>query len=387
MRFLQADQIFNGQIFLEPNSVLVLDDKNCFVEVISADKTDASRIEKHVGIICPGFVNAHCHLELSHFKNVIEERTGMLNFAKGIITKRGNFDQKQIQEAIVVADKKMWENGIVAVGDVCNTTDSFEKKSKSTIYYHSFIELIGFIPEQAEPVFAKGKEILSEAKKLNLKASLVPHAPYSVSENLLQKINAESKINKLPITIHNQESEAENDFFIGKKGAFAELYEFLKMNIDFFKPSGKSSIQTYLKNLSDSSNLILVHNTFSSGEDISYASDLHKNLYWCFCPNANLYIENKLPEVNNFISENCKIVIGTDSLASNHNISVLDEINVLLKNFENVSIENVLKWSTYNGALALNIQDNFGSFIPNKNSGLNLVSRKSRELNFSQKLA
>ncbi len=386
MRFLSATQIFNGKKFLEKDAIIVLDDDNCFKEVISKDKIDSGKIEKYEGIICPGFVNAHCHLELSHFKGLMEEKKGMLNFAKAIISKRNTFSETQIQEAIVAADKLMWESGIIAVGDICNTKDSFLQKSKSKIFYHSFIELIGFNPEYSEAVVAIGTGLLNEAKKLNLDGSLVPHAPYSVSENLLRALGRESEKSKAPITIHNQESVDENKFFIEKKGTFDELYEFLKMPIDFFKPSGLSSLKTYLKYLSKSSHTILVHNTFTSHEDIIWANNFHKNLFWCFCANANLYIENKLPEINNFISENCKIVIGTDSLASNHNLSIIDEINVLLKNFESVSLENILQWSTYNGALALGIENNFGSFIQQKNSGLNLLSSKNREISFAKKL-
>lgn len=390
MKFLSATQIFNGHYFLPPDSVLVLDDKNRFIETISGLHLDSSKVERRDGIICPGFVNAHCHLELSHFKNIIEQKTGILNFAKGIITKRNNFNPERIREAISEADKQMWKNGIVAVGDICNTSDSFLQKSTSGIYYHSFIELIGFDPENADSVLMKGKEILKEAERLNLKASLAPHAPYSVSEKLLKKMAEESEKRNVPLTIHNQESDEENEFFKEKKGAFTGLYEFLKMPIDFFKPSGCSSLRTYLGYLAKAPGLILVHNTFTTADDIRWANKFcsgKRKLFWCFCPAANLYIENKLPEVNTFISEKCEIVVGTDSLASNLNLSITEELNILLKNAESLSVENALKWSIYNGAQALGVQDCFGAFIPNKNAGLNLLSSIGNQLYFKEKLA
>jgi cytosine/adenosine deaminase-related metal-dependent hydrolase len=385
MRFLAATQIFNGQKFLDNNLVLVLDEQNQFIETINKKNIDDSKIEVHEGIICPGFVNAHCHLELSHLRGVLEKKTGLINFAKGIIAKRMTFTPEQISEAINEADKKMWEEGIVAVGDICNAKDSFQKKSSSKIVYHSFIELIGFNPHYAEVILGVGKQLLDEIHKLNLKGSLVPHAPYSVSEELMRRISLEA--GKNPVSIHNQESREEDKFFKEKKGGFVELYDFLKYPIDFFEANGFSSLQKYLPNLSNCSNLLLVHNTFSSEEDIIWANKFHKNLYWCFCVNANLYIENTLPDVNKFIKNNCNICLGTDSLASNDNLSMIDEMNVLLKNFEIVNVEDVLKWSTFNGAEALMLQEQFGSFIKNKNAGLNLLSIKDKAIKFERKLS
>lgn len=387
MRFISATHVFDGNQFLNDNPVLVFDGDNCFVDYLDRNLIDGSELEHYEGIICPGFVNAHCHLELSHMKGIFPEKAGMLNFAKGIITKRMTFGKEQIQEGIIDGDKMMWENGIVAVGDISNTPDTFETKQKSKIVYHTFIELIGFNPERAETVFALGKELQRNANEMNLKNSLVPHAPYSVSSDLMEKISADVSETKYSVSIHNQESEAENLFFKKKEGAFVELYDFLQMPIGFFKPSGHSALKTYLAHLSNCENLILVHNTFSSTEDISWANKFHKELYWCLCPNANLYIENTLPPINDFIQNNCKMVIGTDSLASNHSLSITDEINVLLSHFNWIKIADALKWATSNGAKALGIQNDFGQFIKGKNAGMNHLNYKSDQLTFNRKLA
>ncbi len=385
MRFLEAAQIHNGQKFEEAGTVLVLDEANKFVEFINKASVDPGKIEKYDGIICPGFVNAHCHLELSHLKGAIEKKTGMIAFAKGIIGKRLQFTPIQINEAIEEADKKMWEQGIVAVGDICNTKDSFQKKAHSKIVYHSFIEILGLNPIHSEVIFGMGKQLLDELKQMNLTGSLVPHAPYSVSLELLSKISSAAQ--KSTISIHNQESLEEDRFFKEKKGGFTELYDFLKFPIDFFKPSGLSSIQTYLPHLKGNSNLLLIHNTFSSEEDIRWANAFYKELYWCFCPNANLYIENTLPNVNDFIKNNCQICIGTDSLASNDELSMISEINALGSKFNTIDLETTLKWAIFNGAKALNLQNNFGSFLKNKNTGLNLLTTKQHQIISVKKLA
>ena len=179
----------------------------------------------------------------------------------------------------------------------------------------------------------------------------------------------------------------EDLFFKNKEGNFVELYEFLKIPIDFFKASGHSSLLTYLPHLGNCKNLLLVHNTFTKNEDIIWANKLYNELYWCLCPNANLYIENSLPQLNNFIADNCRMIIGTDSLASNTSLSITSEINALLANFNWIKIADTLKWATYNGAEALGIEDKFGGFIKGKNAGLNHLSYKPNQLIFERKLA
>lgn len=384
MRFLTASQIFDGNQFLTANSVLVLNESNCLTEITTSDKISEDKLEKHDGIITPGFINAHCHLELSHLYKHISEKTGFTGFAKELMSKRFTFAQELVQEAMWVAEEQMWENGIVAVGDISNSADSFEIKSKSDIRFHTFIELIALNPALSEKVLTAGKELLN--KVTHGTASLSPHAPYSVSFELMQAISKTGP-EHLPLTIHNQESASENEFFERGTGPVLDLYRHLGIDISYYKPYHHTSLQAYLKNFSSGRNLILVHNTFSSEEDIRFAEMYSKNLYWCLCPNANLYIENTLPMVELLQKNSCKIVIGTDSLASNHHLSVLNELNTLLKHFPSITTQQGLQWATYNGACALNISEQFGALNIGKNSGLNLINLENNQFAFRKKLA
>jgi cytosine/adenosine deaminase-related metal-dependent hydrolase len=387
MRFISATYIFDGKQFLNDNPILVLDDNNCFVEYRKRGGINIGRTEHYQGIICPGFVNAHCHLELSHMLGAIPEKEGFLNFGKNIMTRRNSYSKEEIAEAISVYDKKMTENGIVAIGDISNTNDTFETKSASKIFYHTFIELISLNPERADVAFDSGRELQDAASQKGLVSSLVPHAPYSVSDVLMWKINFNTSQNKLPLTIHNQENQDEDLFFQNKEGAFVEFYEFLKIPIDYFHPSGESSLKTYLPNLQGHSNLILVHNTFTPENEVKWANSIRKNIFWCLCPKANLYIENTTPSLEKFLSNDCKMVIGTDSLASNDSLSIISELNVLLEKFHSAKIADLLKWATYNGAEALGIEDRFGGFIEGKNAGINCLSYNRNQLVLEKKLA
>jgi cytosine/adenosine deaminase-related metal-dependent hydrolase len=373
MRYITAKQIFSGKKFLSPNTVLVLNDKNIIHGISTTDVIDNNSIEHYEGIITPGFVNVHCHLELSHLHQIISEKTGIVDFGLNVIKHRNNLAVEHQIEAMKIADKQMIEQGIVAVGDISNSEISVEAKKTSRLYYHTFVELISLNPEKQNLVFEKGKEIMRLFENENLSCSLAPHAPYSVSNQLIKSISDFCFLINKSTSIHNQESDVENLFFENKTGDYLRLYETLQLNIDFFEASGKSSLLSILKHLNTNVNTLLVHNSFTNKVDIENANAHHQKLFWCLCPNANLYIENVLPDIELLINQNCCLTLGTDSLASNNQLSIIDEINTIYKHYPKIPFDVLLKAATYNGASFLGIQEKFGELKPNSSCGVNLI--------------
>lgn len=381
MRYISADQLFNGTDLLKDDALIVLSDSDQFTDIIDASMIEPSQIEKHRGIITPGFVNAHCHLELSHLKDVIEPKKGLVEFAKNIITKRNNFDETAILVSMEQADAFMRNSGTVAVGDISNTSISFHTKQKSKLYYHTFIELIGLNSDKSDATLASGIKLLAKLKELKLQGSLAPHAPYSTSTKLIEAIANYNLTNNLPFSIHNQESEEENKFLQGQPSEFSKLYEFLNLDVSWFDPHYRSSLQAYVHLLSNKKN-ILVHNTFTDVNDLTSAPP---STFWCLCPSANLYIENQLPDYERLIKHSQQICFGTDSLASNSNLDILKEASIFYGHTTDLLL--TLKGLTSNGASSLGLQDSFGHFIPGKNSGLNLIEDQGHKLQLKKIIA
>ncbi|WP_317899263.1 amidohydrolase family protein [Aurantibacillus circumpalustris] len=384
MRFLKADKLFDGKTYLSQDAVLVVDREGVLREIISENELDINKVEYVKGIISPGFVNAHCHLELSHLKNKIPQSTGLPAFAKQVVSLRNSFSIGEVFSAMHEANLEMQENGIVAVGDISNASDSFEEKQNSSIYYHTFIELLGLNPINAAAIFERGKNLLLELKSEKLAGSLAPHAPYSTSKELIQLISEFNFTNGLSFSIHNQESLEEKKFLEGSPSAFEELFSSLGLDLSWYKATGNSGLKHYFETLSNKPS-ILVHNTFSTSEDIQLSTK--KNIYWCFCPGANMYIENKLPNFSLFANQKNKICFGTDSLASNTQLDVIAEANLVLQHSKEFSLENVLQALTFNGSEALGISDKFGRFIIGKNAGLNQLEFIDSKINFIKKIA
>ncbi|MGZ3920140.1 MAG: amidohydrolase family protein [Bacteroidia bacterium] len=382
MQFLKADAIFDGEKFLGPHEIIAIRENGTIKEIVPENVTEEGNIQKLKGVITPGFVNAHCHTELSHLKNKIPQKTGLPSFGKHIIFQRASCSAEEIKERVHEADKEMLDNGIVAVGDICNTEDSFEMKTKSSIYYHSFIELLGLDAKRAEIMYDAGLHFINKLNVLGLPGSLTPHAPYSTSTELIRKIAEYNLLHDLPASIHNQESEEETKFFNGEKSGFHDLYDFLNVDISWFKAPGTSSLAYYIDSLLDQKTL-LVHNTCTSKKDIELT--VTKNISWCFCPGANKYIEDRLPNFGLFSTQANRLCLGTDSLASNTGLSLVNEANAVLEH-SSYTIDQVLQMMTSNGANALNMGGKFGKLLPGINAGLNLMEINDRKFKFIKKL-
>jgi cytosine/adenosine deaminase-related metal-dependent hydrolase len=375
MKAYSADLIYTMCSAPLKDGVVIIRNDGLVADVCSREEAIAAghTFEILSGIICPGFINAHCHLELSHMKEVISPKTGMAGFIQEILTKRGGLDASTLPAAIDAADKQMRENGIVAVGDISNTSDTFETKKRSEILYHTFIEIFSMDPAKANESMERGRMLQKQLSDAGLSSSISPHAPYTMSKELLSLINRHSKKDSALITIHNQESEAESELFEKAEGSLMDTFRKLGLNTALLRKTGENSIRSTLPYLKDAARILLVHNTFSRKEDLRYAAEIHKNVYWCTCPKANLYIENTLPDYDMFIAEKAKLVVGTDSLASNDSLSVLEELITIHEHYQHIPLETLLLWATNNGAELFG-SDNLGTIEKGKTPGLNLIS-------------
>jgi cytosine/adenosine deaminase-related metal-dependent hydrolase len=426
-RKFKADYLFTGREMADRDAVLVTTEDGTIQDILPSAEA-GSAIEYLEGVLSPGFINCHCHLELSHLKGALPEGTGLVDFLLAVMQQRSSVGGTArpssagntagpsglILASIASAEESMLRNGIVAVGDICNTTHSLAQKAEGRLYYHNFIETMGFIEHSAPDRFENSRKIFDAFAGVAVPGgalispnSLVPHAPYSVSPRLFGLI-ADFPGNHL-LTIHNQESEAENEFYRSGQGDFLRLYRAMGLDISFFSGTGRRSLESYLpyfyRNASHepdglterseaafprprNQSIILVHNVATNEEDLQAVMGSRRSgvlsgqqrgveavpdLFFCLCPNANLYIGKELPDVGLLIRHNCSIVIGTDSLASNHQLNILEELKTLQRQLPQLSTPTLLKWATSNGAEALQLDGKLGSFHPGKKPGIVLI--------------
>lgn len=376
MRKITADYIFPVSSAPIKEGVIEVDENGEILKIGKRIDYKTSELEVHEGVIIPGFINTHCHLELSHMKGKVDTGTGLIPFIVGVVTKR-DVPKPEILEAIAVAEQEMIDNGIVAVGDISNVTDTFGQKSKGNLRYYTFIEFFDFLQDETAQVeFDKYKSVYDELELVNGSRKIcVPHAPYSVSERLFELINnSNSEHQNTTISIHNEETPPENELFLSKSGGFIDFYNSFGINLDKFEATQQTSIHYALQQMDASQRTLFVHNTLTSAEDIEAANAWNDKVYWATCPNANLYIENRLPNYKLFLDAEARMTIGTDSLTSNWQLSILEEMKAIARYQSYVPFEVLLKWATLNGAEALGFEEDLGSIEIGKKPGLNLLN-------------
>ena len=370
MKYLSADHLLPISDAPIKNGVIALDDSNCIQKIGTIDTFGSVDVEHYNGVLIPGFINTHCHLELSHMKGLCKTGTTLIPFISDVVKHR-DFDLDHIKEKIKEEDENMFKAGIQAVGDICNKTDTADQKSVSQIRYYSFIEMFDFLQsDNLETTVGNYREVFAkqDASHKN-KKSFVPHAPYSVSEKLFAFIN-EANPDNSTISIHNQETLDENLLFENGSGGFKDFYKGFGIDMSDFQPLGKGSIFYALTHMKPKKRNLFVHNTLCKDIDIQAAHSWSENVYWATCPNANLYIENRLPNYQNFIDNNATMCIGTDSIMSNWSLSIWNEIQTIKKYQSYVPLTDLLKWGTLNGAKALGFQKDLGSLEVGKSPGI-----------------
>jgi len=175
--------------------------------------------------------------------------------------------------------------------------------------------------------------------------------------------------------MHSQESGEENTFFLTGKGDFLRLYEALGVDVSFFAGTGKRSLESVLPYFHKDRSLILVHNVATTAGDLAnIQAQQGPLLYFCLCPNANRYISGELPDVELLRRSGVMLVLGTDSLASNHQLDILAEMKTLQHHFPLLETATLLEWATANGAAALGLDSMLGSFGKGTQPGVVSIS-------------
>ena len=371
MRRISAQYIITNSGPALKRAVITIDNEGTITDIEDTEgRLEEKRsVEFFNGIIIPGFVNCHCHLELSHLKNSVQRGEGLGSFVEKIRnTRKSNSDE--IIRAAKEADNNMYNSGITLCADICNTSDTFEIKKTSKITYINLLEVFGIDSSKARKRLDEILCLAAKAKEEKLTYYLVPHATYSMSRKLLGLLHKVTKENRIT-SIHFMESPEEAAFLSKHSGNLALSYKRSGLLPDVIDTT-ESHVRIILDEVTRSGNLILVHNTFADRVTVKKVKE-RGNTWWCLCPASNNQIENAVPPAAMLLEEGCSIVVGTDSLASNNKLDILSELLILQRAFPALGIEELVSWATINGAAALGKEDEFGKLEKGKRPGMLLL--------------
>lgn len=384
MKYYSADLLIPVDQAPIEQGYVAIDDFGVVHSVGKADSLSSVDVKHLPGLLMPGLVNAHCHLELSHLVGRVDTGTGLLPFLKKVVTLR-DIELEEILHQVKVNDQYMYDRGIVAVGDISNAPHTYQTKEESSIQYYTFVEMFDFLqPTMTETTIAQYQEVynlLSQTKKNQY--SYVPHAPYTVTEDLFNQIN---KLNggRGTVSVHNQETPPENELFEYGTGGFHDFYAQFGFTIDQNIVRNSTAIHYLIEQMDPNCKTLFVHNTLTTAEDLKAAMEWNSQTYWATCPNANLYIENRLPDYQVFLDNDAKVCIGTDSLTSNWQLDIWEEVKTIKRYKSYVDFNEIISWATINGAEALGLQDSLGTLSLGKAPGLVHVDMKFDSMNALQ---
>jgi cytosine/adenosine deaminase-related metal-dependent hydrolase len=365
--------------------------RNGYVEYDETDGTIlavgqcASGEIAQAGAVVPGFVNAHCHVELSHLHKKFRKGTGMAGFIDQINELRdwaGN-DVK----AMLVKEwmDKMWKDGVSAMADISNDESSFQVKKNHPMYTRTFLEVFGSEPQMCDGVMKDVTALNVMADEVGIDAAPTPHSCYTMSPQLLSA-SAAAGLERGFISYHSQESQEEEDLLLTGTGA---MYKNRKRSGMSTPPvTGESSLKYFIDRLAAArpapyqEHILLVHNVCLAQDDIDAAKKVMKNVYWAVCPLSNIFIHNALPPISMMRENGLKVVVGTDSLSSNDDLDMVKELYCLHANFPEVPMSQLLEWACSNGAEFLK-RDELGSLSVGKRPGVVFIRNIDQDGNLT----
>ncbi len=353
-RFASHYALIDGE--LRRNIVVEVNPSGKIVAIVERESLDnMASVEFYPGILIPGMVNLHCHLELSYLKGAIEEHSGFAGFARSIGAVRNNYTVEQRLHAASLADSVMWQEGVQAVLDIANDDLVMEIKERSKIEYRTLFELFGLGCNSID------KE-LSLADKYR-DATITPHSTYSLQDEVFRQI---CKANTSTISIHLLESSSEIELYEGR-GSLKEWYDRMGWECDFLKYG--SPARRVVESIEESHSVVLVHGCRATKEDAAMLDKHFKGgVTWALCPESNRYISCDRPPVEMLRNEGCRIGIGTDSLASARSLSMIDN----LRQLGDVPLNELLTWATKHGAEAL-AMEHLGVLAVGKSPGIVVI--------------
>ena len=328
------------------------------------------------GALVPGFVNAHCHVELSYMKGLFRKGTGMAGFIDQINALRDTQSPSQKLRALREAMDSMWAQGVDAMADISNCADSFAVKAAHPLYTRTFLEVFGTEPEDCPAVMASVTALAGKARSFGLDAAPTPHACYTMSPELLREASA-AGLRSGFLSYHSEESPEEDEMIRFGRGKMWDNRKAARMSTP--PVTGGSSLSYFLDQLEKvvplpvEGHVLLVHECCMDAAGARAAQAALKHPFVALCPLSNLFIHNALPPVEMMRREGLTLCVGTDSLSSNDELDMVQELYCLQEHFPEVPLEELLEWACRNGARFLGKEDVLGSFAPGSKAGVVLI--------------
>ncbi len=340
----------------------------------------AAVIEHHDCAILPGFVNAHTHLELTHFPSwrlrthVDYNPRRFSDWVIQLIKITRGLHEDDFRASLGEGVRKCIESGTTVVGDIISRYDLLASYEVPPVRGRLFFEALGHEPSRFQERLEQALSAIKGMSGEHLMSGLSPHAPYTVGEANLPVIRDAALSRNLPLAIHLSESQAESAFIFDTSGPLAtELYPFVGWERYLMPPRHCSSTGLLDRHGLLTPATLAVHCVHINLADAQILKQ--RGVTVCLCPRSNDRLDVGRAPLALFRKLAIPLALGTDSLASNDSLSLWDEMRFALNQFSDVlSPADVFRMATSGGAAALGLSTSVGSLEVGKRADFQVVS-------------
>jgi cytosine/adenosine deaminase-related metal-dependent hydrolase len=317
--------------------------------------------------LIPALVNAHIHLELSHIPlpALHKKITGFTGWIETLLAMRAELGDMghAAEEAAKQVMLRQHRLGVIALGDIGNT-------DMGTKLACEFPGLILHFHEHLGRTTKTRRAILERVAAAPQDKLFTAHAPYSTHAELIRELKRRASALGHPFPIHVAESPSENEML--RRGS-GELYTFLRKRgfiDDSYKPpaaiDNQGSVQ-YLHGLGAlDKQTICVHCVHVTPGEAAILAETGATI--CLCPGSNRYLRVGKAPVGLFLQNRLRPALGTDSMASNPELSIWREMNILREDHPEINAADIFRMATLGGATALGIDEYYGSLARGKSA-------------------
>lgn len=342
-------------------------------------KHSAPVIDYPGSALIPGFVNAHSHLELTHFPSWRFRSTVDYNprrFTDWIIQlikiTRG-LTPEEYPPSIREGVRMCLESGTTATGEVVTNPEMAGVYYGSPLAGRLYFELLGQDPGHFKGKLAAAAAAAHQDEARSLLTGLAPHAPYTIAPELMTSIRDASASPPLPLSIHVSESRSEAEFLFDGSGELSSsFYPFVGWERFLGRPPRCSSTELLDRHGLLTPTTLAVHCVHVSVADARIIKS--RGAHIALCPRSNDLLDVGRAPVSLFKKLGIPLSLGTDSLASNNSLSLWDELRFALETFpDDLSEPELFRMVTAGGAAALGISSACGSLEAGKRADFQVI--------------
>jgi len=341
------------------------------VAVLPAGERSAD-IDLGNAALTPGFVNAHTHLDLTGLHGQCPPQADFTAWLRSVIAHRRTRPREQIEADIAAGIRQCLASGTTLIGDISSQGWSWPQLAASSLRAVVFLELLGLTPQRAVAAVAAARSWLDGLPPtLRVRPGLSPHAPYSVHHSLFTRIAELAGRRNLPIAVHLAETRAELQLLERHSGPFQPFLE----ELGVWDPAGLAKDAGDVVARCRSAGL----SSFVHANYLSADVNLPVDATIIYCPRTHAAFGHGPHPVREFLRRRHRVALGTDSLASNPDLNVLNEARFLHTIHSDIPGDQLLRMITRNGAEALGCVAETGSLEVGKSADLAIVPLPNRE--------